>query len=134
MATISDIEGIGEKQATILADSGIKTVESLLVAAGSAPQRKKLSEVTGISESKLLDWVNRADLYRIDGIGSEFSDLLEVAGVDSVPELAQRNAENLRTTLAELNEKKQIVRQLPSVQQITDFINQAKTLDKVVTH
>lgn len=132
--TISDIEGIGEAQALKLSDAGISSVEELLEAGGSANGRKNLAEKTGISESLLLEWVNRADLYRIKGIGSEFSDLLEAAGVDSVPELAQRNAENLYKALGELNEEKNLVRSLPSVSQIEDFIEQAKSLDKVVTH
>ncbi len=132
--TISDIEGIGEAQAQKLSDAGVNTVESLLESAASAGGRKELAEKTGISESMILEWVNRADLYRIKGIGSEFSDLLEAAGVDSVPELAQRNAENLHKALEELNNEKNIVRSIPGVSQIEDFITQAKSLDKVVTH
>ncbi len=132
--TVSDIEGIGEVQAKKLAEAGIKSVEALLEHGASASQRKALSEQTGISETMLLEWVNRADLYRIKGIGSEFSDLLEAAGVDSVPELAQRNPENLYTTLIKTNEEKQLVRTMPTVSQVEDFIAQAKLLDKVVTH
>ncbi len=134
IASIIDIEGIGEKQAEILRDAGVQTVEGLLEAAGSASGRKVLSSQTGLSEVKLLKWVSCADLYRISGIGSEFSDLLKVAGVDSVPELSQRNPENLHQALEELNTAKHIVRQLPSVEKLTDFINQAKKLPKVVTH
>lgn len=134
MTTITDIEGIGSAQATKLSNAGVKTVEGLLEMAGSSKGRKELSNETGISEKQLLEWVNRADLFRIKGIGSEFSDLLEAAGVDSVPELAQRKPENLFTALEELNAKKKIVRQLPSVEKITDFVNQAKKLPKAVTH
>ncbi len=132
--TITDIEGIGEVQAQKLSDTGITTVEGLLENAGSATGRKSLADKIGVSESMLLEWVNRADLYRIKGVGSEFSDLLEAVGVDSVPELAQRNAENLHKALEELNAEKNLVRSLPSVGQIEDYIEQAKSMDKVVTH
>ncbi len=134
MATIADIEGIGTSQAKKLAEAGVRTVEGLLEAGASATGRKHLSEATGISEKLLLEWVNHADLYRINGVGSEISDLLEEAGVDSVPELATRNPENLHKMLVETNEKKKIVRVIPGVEKITDFIGQAKKLKKVVTH
>jgi predicted flap endonuclease-1-like 5' DNA nuclease len=134
MATISDIEGIGRTQAKKLQEAGVNTVEALLEAGATATQRKHLSEAAGVTETQLLEWVNRADLFRIKGIGSEFSDLLEAAGVDSVPELKERNPENLFNALTELNDKKRIVRQVPSLAQITDFITQAGNLPKVVTH
>ncbi|MGC8857153.1 MAG: DUF4332 domain-containing protein, partial [Anaerolineae bacterium] len=87
MASIMDIEGIGEKYAEKLRAAGIRTTEALLQKAATAKGRKEMAAQTGIEESKLLEWVNRADLYRIRGIGSEYSDLLEAAGVDTVPEL-----------------------------------------------
>ncbi|MDQ3099070.1 MAG: DUF4332 domain-containing protein [bacterium] len=132
--TISDIEGVGEAQAAKLAAAGIKTVEALLENAKSAAERSNLAEKTGISEKTILEWVNRADLYRIKGVGSEISDLLEAAGVDSVPELANRNAENLYKTLEEVNTQKKLVRSIPTLSEVTAFINQAKDLDKMVTH
>lgn len=134
ITAIKDIEGIGESQAKKLADANIKTVEALLDAGASASGRKALSKETGISESKILEWVNRADLYRINGIGSEFSDLLEAAGVDSVPELALRNPESLHKMLEDTNTKKKIVRALPNLDKVADFIKQAKSLKKLVTH
>jgi predicted flap endonuclease-1-like 5' DNA nuclease len=134
LTAIKDIEGIGDSQAAKLANAGIKTVEALLEGAASSSERKTLSTKTGISESNLLEWVNRADLYRIKGIGSEFSDLLEAAGVDSVPELAQRNPESLLKMLEETNAKKKLVRVLPGLEKVEDFISQAKSLKKVVTH
>ena len=82
----------------------------------------------------ILKWVNRVDLYRIKGVGSEYSDLLEVAGVDTVPELAQRNAANLTETLAEANAARNLVRKLPTVDQVTDWVEQAKALPRVVQY
>ncbi len=134
MTAIKDIEGIGAAQEKKLVAEGVKTVEGLLDAAGSAAGRKKLAVATGINEKLLLEWVNHADLYRIKGVGSEFSDLLEAAGVDSVPELSHRKAENLHEALVEVNAKKKLVRVLPSVEKVQDFIDQAKKLKKVVTH
>jgi predicted flap endonuclease-1-like 5' DNA nuclease len=134
MASIKDIEGIGPQYAAKLADNGIKTTEKLLEVAGTKKGRDDLATVTGFSTKLILEWVNRADLFRIKGVGEEFSDLLEAAGVDSPGELAHRNAENLHKAFEDLNAKKKIVRQVPSVAQIETFISEAKKLDKAVTH
>ncbi|MBC7906287.1 MAG: DUF4332 domain-containing protein, partial [Rhodospirillaceae bacterium] len=122
MTKLSDIEGIGPAQAEKLAAAGLKTVEKLLEA-GKTPQgRKSLEECTGISGKQLLRWVNMADLYRIKGVGEEFADLLEAAGIDTVPELAQRKAANLRQKMIEVNEAKKLVRALPSESQVEEWI------------
>jgi len=134
MAKISDIEGIGPKYAELLAKEGIKTVEGLLKVAAKSKDRKKLSEVSQISEKLILEWVNLADLFRIKGIGEEYSDLLEEAGVDTVPELAQRKPENLRLKLVEVNEEKKLVRRLPVLSQVEDWVKQAKDLPRIVEY
>lgn len=134
MSSIKDIEGIGPKFAEKLAEAGIKTTETLLEVAASKKGRSELAAQTGISEASILEWVNRADLFRINGVGEEFSDLLEAAGVDSVPELATRRADNLHAKLLEVNDQKKLVRQVPSEAQIQKFIDEAKTLPKVVSH
>jgi predicted flap endonuclease-1-like 5' DNA nuclease len=135
MATkIADIEGIGPAYAQKLKAAGIDTVEELLDKGASSKGRDTIAETTGITVKLVLEWVNLADLYRIKGIGSELSDLLEESGVDSVPELAQRNAENLHKKIVEVNEAKKLVRQTPSLNQVTDWIGQAKQLPRVVTH
>ncbi len=134
MTNIIDIEGVGPSAAATLAEAGVKTTEKLLEVAGSKAGRVKLAETTGLSESKILEWVNRADLFRITGVGEELSDLLEAAGVDSVPELANRVPASLHAKLVEVNEAKNLVRQLPSVGQVEKFVAEAKTLDRAVTH
>jgi predicted flap endonuclease-1-like 5' DNA nuclease len=134
MAKIIDIEGIGKVYAEKLADAGLTTVEALLKAGASPKGRQALEEKTGISGKLILEWVNLADLFRIKGVGEEYSDLLEEAGVDTVPELAQRNAENLYAKLAETNAAKKLVRRLPSQSQVADWVEQAKALPRVVTY
>ena len=134
MAKIIDIEGIGKVYAEKLKDAGFTTVESLLKAGASPKGRQDLAEETGISGKLILEWVNLADLFRIKGVGEEYSDLLEEAGVDTVPELAQRNAENLYTKLVETNAAKELVRRLPTQSQVADWIQQAKALPRVVTY
>ena len=134
MARIIDIEGIGKVYAEKLAGAGLTTVEALLKAGASPKGRQALEEKTGISGKLILEWVNLADLFRIKGIGEEYSDLLEEAGVDTVPELAQRNAENLYAKLAETNATKELVRRLPSQSQVADWVEQAKALPRVVTY
>ena len=134
MAKIIDVEGIGKVYGEKLANAGFTTVEALLKAGASPKGRETLAEKTGISGKLILEWVNLADLFRIKGIGEEYSDLLEEAGVDTVPELAQRNAENLYAKLVETNDAKKLVRRLPTQSQVADWIQQAKALPRVVTY
>ena len=134
MAQIEDIEGIGPQYAEKLKAAGIASVEKLLESGASAKGRDELATKTGISSKLILTWVNHADLFRIKGVAGQFSELLEAAGVDTVPELAQRNAENLQSALAKTNEGKQLAKTTPSLTQVTAWIAEAKTLPKVVQH
>ena len=134
MAKIIDIEGIGEVYAGKLQAMGIETTGQLLACGARPKDREVIAETTGISATLVLEWVNRADLFRIKGVAEEYSDLLEVAGVDTVPELAQRNAENLYKKLGEANVEKQVVRRLPSKAQVADWVAQAKALDRGITY
>jgi predicted flap endonuclease-1-like 5' DNA nuclease len=134
MTKISDIEGIGSANAQKLSDIGISTTEALLKQGASKKGRKEIADKSSISEKLILKWVNRADLARIKGIGEEYADLLEVAGVDTVPELAQRNAENLYNKMVEVNAEKKMVRQVPAKSKVEDWVKQAKGLDRVVTY
>ncbi len=134
MAQIEDIEGIGPQYAEKLKAAGIASVEKLLESGATAKGRDELATTTGISSKLLLTWVNHADLFRIKGVAGQFSELLESAGVDTVPELSQRNAENLQSALAKANEEKQLAKTTPSLAQVTAWIDEAKNLPKVVQH
>lgn len=134
MAKTETIEGIGPKFAEKLRVAGIRSVAGLLQAGATARGRKELAEKTGIGDEYILDWVNRADLMRIRGIGSEYSDLLEKAGVDSVAELAHRKAENLYKKLLEVNAEFKKVRRPPSQDMVAQWIERAKELPRVVSH
>ena len=134
MAKIIDIEGIGEVYANKLKAVGVATTQTLLKRGATAKGRKELTEKTGISDKLILEWVNHADLYRIRGVGSEYSDLLEEAGVDTVRELAQRDSKNLFKKLGETNVAKKLVRRLPTQGQVEDWVQQAKQLPGVVTY
>ncbi len=134
MAKIVDIEGIGEVYAKKLVAAGIKTVAGLLKAGATPKGRKALAEETGISDTLILEWVNLADLFRIKGVGEEYSDLLEEAGVDTVKELAQRNAANLYEKIVETNKEKKLVRQVPSSKQVAAWVEQAKALPRAVEY
>jgi predicted flap endonuclease-1-like 5' DNA nuclease len=131
---LTDIEGIGPAYAEKLATLGLQTTDDLLGACANLKGREDLAASTGISGVLILRWVNMADMFRIKGIGEEYSELLEAAGVDTVPELAQRRADNLTQKLAEVNEQKQHVRRLPTEVQVTGWIEVAKTLPRVVTY
>lgn len=134
MAALVDIEGIGEKYADCLAQAGIGSTLTLLTKGATRTGRRKISRISGVTGHRVLAWVNRADLFRIHGVGEEYSDLLEASGVDSVPELAQRNAAHLHQAMLELNEKKNLVRRLPNLTEVESWIAQAKQLPKVVEH
>lgn len=134
MVAILKIEGIGPAYAEKLKKIGIVTIETLLKEGASPAGRKSIEEKTGITHKLILEWVNLADLFRINGIGEEYSDLLEEAGVDTVVELSQRKAENLLEKMTEINQSKKLVRRLPVLDQVKDWIEQAKKLDRVVTY
>lgn len=134
MASLGKIEGIGEKYALELKMLGINTTESLLDRGRTPHAREKIANKSGITKTLILEWVNLADLFRIKGVGEEYSDLLEEAGVDTVVELAQRNPDNLYHTVVEVNQKKKLVRKLPTQGQVGDWVKQAKQLPRVVEY
>jgi len=131
---IVDIEGIGGVYEEKLKGAGIATVEALLKQGANPAGRKKIADATGLDTKKVLEWVNRADLYRIKGVGSEYSDLLESAGVDTVKELATRRADNLHAKMLEVNEAKKLVRRPPGLAEVEAWIAGAKALPAVVTY
>ena len=134
MASLISVEGIGEVFAQKLRMLGISTTGTLLER-GKTPQgRKTIAEKSGISDKLILEWVNLADLFRIKGVGEEYSDLLEEAGVDTVVELARRNPANLYDKVVDVNQKKELVRKLPTQGQVDDWVRQAKKLPRVVSY
>jgi predicted flap endonuclease-1-like 5' DNA nuclease len=134
MATLESIEGIGVTYAQKLRAVGVTTVADLLEKGATPKGRQEISENSGISDKLVLEWVNRADLFRIKGVGEEYSDLLEAAGVDTVVELAQRRADNLYQKMVDTNAEKKLVRKLPTEAQVADWIAQAKVLPRVVSY
>ena len=134
MTRLSEIEGIGAAYTEKLEAAGISTTEELLKTGSTPKGRKSLADETGISGKLILKWVNRADLFRVNGIGEEYADLLEVAGVDTVPELAQRNASNLHKSIVEVNEEKELVRRVPGENQVQEWVAQAKELPRVIKY
>lgn len=134
MAKLETIEGIGPTISAKLESAGIGSCEALLKAGGSKSGRAEIAEKSGVSEGQVLKFVNHADLMRVKGIGGEYAELLECSGVDTVPELAQRNAANLTAKMAEVNGEKKLVRALPSESQVEDWVTQAKSLPRAVSH
>jgi len=132
---IDEVEGIGAGFAQKLGAAGVKGTDDLLEKGAKPSGRMALEEATGISHAQILEWVNHVDLMRIKGVGSEYSDLLEAAGVDSPAELAQRNAANLATTVQEVvAARPSIVRRIPSESELQGWIDESKKLPKVVEH
>jgi predicted flap endonuclease-1-like 5' DNA nuclease len=134
MSNIRDIEGIGDGYAAKLEAAGIKTVEALLEQGGTAAGRAKIEEATGLAHAHVLKWVNHADLFRIKGVAGQFAELLEAAGVDTVVELATRNAANLAKKMEEVNAEKNLANRVPSEAEVEKWVAEAKTLPRAVSH
>ena len=134
MANVIAVEGIGEVYGKKLKDVGIPTSGALLEKGATRSGRQKIEEITGISGSLVLRWVNHVDLFRIKGVQKQYAELLEAAGVDSVPELSHRVAAHLHAKMVSVNAEKHLVRKLPSEKQVAGWIDQAKALPKIVTH
>jgi predicted flap endonuclease-1-like 5' DNA nuclease len=134
MAKLEYVEGIGEKYADKLRKAEVNTTDALLKMGSTPKGRKEIAEKSGVSDKLVLEWVNHVDLFRIKGVGQEYADLLEEAGVDTVPELAQRNIENLTKKMEEVNGKKKLVRKLPVEKQVKDWVAQAKKLPRVIKY
>jgi len=131
---IEDIEGIGPAFGAKLREAGIKNTDQLLDACSDAKGRKAIEERTGVAHKNLLTWVNLADLMRISGIGPQFSELLEAAGVDTVKELRNRNAENLAAKMAEVNEEKHLTRMAPAMKTVARWVEAAKAMEPRISH
>jgi len=131
---LSDIEGIGGIYEKKLNKVGIRSINALLKKGATPKGRQELEAASGIGHKLILEWVNLADLYRIKGIGSEYSDLLEEAGVDTVVELATRKAENLYQSMLDTNARKKLVRRPPALKMVTSWVEQAKKLPRIVKY
>ena len=131
---IIDVEGIGEVYSKKLIEAGINTVDDLLEKCAKPAGRKELAEASGISAKLILTWTNDADLMRINGVGPQFSELLEAAGVDTVKEFRHRKAENLVAKMIEINEQKNLVNRVPSVTEVQKMIDQAKELPPMMEY
>lgn len=134
MANLLTVEGIGPKYAEKLKAAGVASTDVLLKIGSTPKGRKDLAEKSGITETLILEWVNHVDLFRIKGVAEEYADLLEEAGVDTVPELAQRSPKNLFQKIVEVNEAKKLVRKLPTEKMVADWVEQAKKLPRVINY
>jgi predicted flap endonuclease-1-like 5' DNA nuclease len=134
MVSLLKIEGVGKTYAEKLRMAGIQSLQSFLEEGATRTGRKQIAERAGIDEGLILEWVNHVDLMRIKGVGEEYSDLLEEAGVDTIVELAQRNPDNLARTMLAVNLEKKLVRKMPTRDQVADWIVQAKKLPRVVQY
>jgi len=134
MAKLIDIEGIGPALAAKFEAAGFTTTEALLKAGATPKGRKEIAEKTGIDGAKILSFCNMSDLFRVKGLGTQYSDLLHAAGVDTVKELRTRNAANLHAKIVEINAEKSLVRQTPVLSQVEGYIESAKTLDPVMEY
>lgn len=132
--SIESIEGIGPKIGEALRNAGVRSVAGLLEAGADKSSRRALAEKTGINEARILKYVNMADLFRINGVASQYAELLENAGVDTVKELKHRNAGNLAAAMVEVNNARNLVRRPPSETVVNDWVTQAKKLPGKVSY
>jgi predicted flap endonuclease-1-like 5' DNA nuclease len=134
MAKLENVEGIGPAYSKKLKRAGVRSSNSLLEMGGTPRGRQEIALRSGLSSATILEWVNHVDLFRIKGVGEEYADLLEAAGVDTVVELAQRNAANLYESLQATNRAKKLVRRLPSAKQVAEWVRQAKRLPRKISY
>jgi predicted flap endonuclease-1-like 5' DNA nuclease len=134
MASIAAIESMDQRDATKLRKAGVRTTDALLKTAATRTGRRRLAREASLSESEILSWVNRADLMRIKGIGSEYADLMEAAGVDTIRELRRRNPDRLLTAMTEINVRRRLIRRLPTKGMVAGWIEAAKGIEPLVTH
>ena len=132
MTKLNEIEGLDESMAQKLKSVGITSEEELVAASVTKENRTDLAKKIDVPEKVILKWANRADLARIKGVGLEYADLLEAAGVDTIPELAQRKADHLLNKLTAVNEEYEFVKKLPTENQLEDWISQAKELPRIL--
>ena len=131
---IEDIEGIGPKYSKMLKKVGVTRTNHLLDRGAKRKGRKDLAKEAGLDEKQILKWTNMADLMRVRGVGEEYSELLEAAGVDTVKELKKRKPENLREAMAKVNTRRKLVRQMPGVAQVEKWVAHAKELPAVMQY
>lgn len=131
---IEDVEGIGPVIGAKLRAAGVKDTASLLERCTTPAKRKALAKESELTDKQILKFANMVDLYRINGVGSEYAELLEAAGVDTVPELAQRRPDNLTAAMAEVNEARKLVRRLPTETEVSKWVEQAKSLPRVLEY
>lgn len=134
MAKLEMVEGIGSVYAEKLRAVGVKSTNDLLKKGATTKGRKEIADASGIGDALILEWVNHVDLFRIKGVGEEYADLLEEAGVDTVPELAQRNPQNLYKKIVETNQEKNLVRRLPTQKMVEGWVAQAKKLPRIIQY
>ncbi len=132
MAKLTDIKGINDATAEKLKAAGVTTQESFLKVCGDKKGRKDIATQSGLDEKEILGWLNRADLARIKGVSTVYADLLEYAGVDTVPELAQRNGANLHAKMLDINTGKQLAEKIPTSEQVEEWVSQAKDLPRAI--
>ena len=131
---VEEVEGIGPTFGEKLRSAGVTDTDGLLNATKTKKQRTELAEKTGIPEKNILKWANMVDLFRINGVGSEYSELLEAAGVDTVPELAQRVPGNLAAKILDVNDAKKLTRKVPTEKDIAAWVSEAKLLPRMIEH
>ncbi len=134
MTTLVEIEGIGPINAAKLNKAGVRGANGLLKIGGTKKGRVELSKATGFSAKMILEWVNRADLFRVKGIGTQYSDLLEAAGIDTVVELAKRKPESLLASMTQANAKKNLVNQMPALSLVKAWVKNAKSLKRAIEY
>lgn len=132
MIKLNQIAGITERDLATLTKAGVNSAQKLLDMGGTPEGRKELAKATGIDAKKLMQWLNYVDLFRVKGIGVQFAKLLEEAGVDTIPELAQRSAANLHAKMLEVNNAQNVILRPPQLEQVEDWVNQAKALPRAI--
>ena len=124
---IGEIKDLDPGMQAKLEQAHIHTVEDLLNATNTPQQRTALSKQLNVASSQMTDWINRADLMRLKGVGKEMANLLEESGVDSCKELQHRKPDKLQAKLKEINDAKHLTHHAPTMAQVEEWITESST-------
>lgn len=134
MADITDIDGIKGDYAARLRRIGIRDSDELLHYGATRRGRRELAKVIGLGDRRVSEWVNRADLLRIPGISTRYSNLLEAVGITTVKSLRRRDPAKLHAELVETNSRRRrpVVGRTPSAADVEAWVQSARHLAPVV--
>lgn len=134
MTSLAKLISIGENNADRLGRLGIDTPVALILSGASSKGRKEIADKTGLKGATILMWVRQAELFRLMGFGEQDANLLQLAGVIDASDLAHQQPALFYQTLLQVKQKTNTFYQIPTLSQLTKWINQSKRMLRLITY